>query len=131
MWKHLVLAAFLAALPAAAAVADTAAPGRWQTIGFKDVGRGVDRDSISLPGQRRFAQIRLCAVRHPIRLHDFTVRFANDNYQRLPVRRFLEPNHCTRPLDFYGRRHNVDRIWLTYERIGGVGGTPVIYVQAR
>ncbi len=130
MWKHLALAGLLAAATAAPAIADTTPRGAWRTIGFKDVGRGVDKDSISLPGSRRYVAIRLCAVRRPITMYDFTVGFANGEYQKLPVRSTIRPNQCTRAIDFYGRRHNIDRVYLTYERIRD-RGTPVVYVQAR
>jgi hypothetical protein len=130
MMKQLALAGALAIATATSAVADRAPLREWTTIGSKEVGRGLDKDSISVPGKRRYGEVRLCVVQRPIRIFDFTVRFANDEYQKLQVRNTLKPNQCTRSIDLYGKRRNVERVWLTYERIRN-RGTPVIYVQAR
>jgi hypothetical protein len=118
--KPLLLATAL--MTAAAAVATPAAA--WDHLGTRDVRDAVDRDTISLPGARRFDRIRLCVYERPVHFIDVTVRFANGARQDVPVRARLRPGECTRAVDLIGDDRNITAVDMVYEantRRRGVG----------
>lgn len=103
----------------------TAAPAAaWDLLGSRDVRDAVDRDTISLPGARRFERIRLCVYERPVHFIDVTVRFANGASQDMPVRARIRPGECTRALDLAGDDRNITAVDMVYEantRRRGVG----------
>ncbi|WP_155983446.1 hypothetical protein [Nitratireductor aquibiodomus] len=76
--------------------------GAWELIGKKNVTDRLDHDIIFKPGPRRFAQIRLCVSRNPVRFYDVDVRFANGGHQDVKIARRIEPGHCTRATNLKG-----------------------------
>jgi len=109
--KPLLLALALAAASVAAATPAAA----WDLLGSRDVRDAVDRDTISLPGARRFERIRLCVYERPVHFIDVTVRFANGASQDVPVRARIRPGQCTRALDLVGDDRNITAVDMAYE----------------
>lgn len=117
-------------LAAAAAAALTTPAFAWDLLGARDVLDRVDHDSISLPGQRSFERIRLCAYERPVHLIDVDVHFANGGHQDVPVRARVQPGQCTRAIDLVGDDRNISSVSMTYEantRRRGVHATIRLY----
>lgn len=129
--RHGLLA--MVALGSAAVLATGAAEAQgrdgWRTVGTKSV-RGGDSDTIQLPGNVRFRQVRLCAFNAPLHMIDFDVRFQNGRNQDVAVRNRINPGTCTRNIDLQGER-DIRSIRLRYEPILRGVGRPVVRVQAR
>jgi hypothetical protein len=121
--------AFVASALAAPAAAQSDS-NNWRVVGYKTVG-GHDSDTIQLPGDRRFRQIRLCAYNQPIRMRDLDVRFANGRKQDVEVRNRINPGTCTRNIDLEGDRRDIASIRMRYEPITRTAQRPLIRVQAR
>ena len=103
---------------ALAIVAQIAVPSHawaWDELGTRDVRDAVDRDSISLPGKRRFDRIKLCAYQRPVHLIDLKVRFANGGTQDVAVRGRIRPGDCTRAIELAGDDRNITAIDMIYE----------------
>ena len=112
------------------AVAQQFDPG-WKVIGFRTVRPGTDTDWISTPGALRFRQLRLCAENAPISIIDVDVHFANGGHQDFNFANVLGAGGCTRALNLDGRRRDIARIRIKYERIVKAPITPVVRVSAR
>jgi hypothetical protein len=104
---------------------------RWETIGSREVNGGFDRDIIAVRGNERFRAIRLCANRHPVRLIDADVVYANGARQDMQAAALLSPGECTRPLNLNGRRRDIQSIRLSYVKFRLFARPPVLTVQAR
>lgn len=126
----LALGATALVLPAIAE-AQPRRPANWQVIGFKVVNGAADTDTIRLPGQQRFSQLRLCAYNAPLRLRDFDVRFENGGRQDVSTRERINPGTCTRAIDLTGRRRDITNVRLRYERIQRGMRAPLVRVSAR
>lgn len=90
--------------------------GRWEELGCKRVGFGVDRDVIRV-GRRegRFEAIRLEASENTVHLLDVKVVYGNGAPDDLRVQSELRAGQSTRPLDLRGRRErSIQEIQLTY-----------------
>ena len=103
----------------------------WRVIGFRTVRPGTDTDWIATPGALRFRQLRLCAENAPINILDVDVHFANGGHQDFDFANFLGAGGCTRALNLEGRRRDIARIRIKYERIARAAITPVVRVSAR
>lgn len=111
-----ILAALIGASPALG----------WDLLGQRDVRDAVDHDTISLPGDRQFSRIRLCAYQRPVHFIDVKVRFANGTEQDVAVRARVQPGECTRAIDLVGTDRNIRAVDMVYEantRRRGVGGS--------
>ena len=126
----LAMAAIGGAMVVAAAPVGAQGAYNWRVIGFKTVD-GHDSDTINLPGDRRFRQIRLCAYNAPLRMRDLDVRFDNGRRQDVVVRSRINPGTCTRNIDLQGERRDIRHIRLRYEPIARGARRPVVRVQAR
>ena len=122
---------------AGAAIALTVGPagaqqrGDWRTIGYKTVNGGTDVDRINVRGDRRFREVRLCVFNAPLRMRDFDVRFENNQRQDVSVRQRIGAGTCTRNVDLYGNRRDIEWIRLKYEPIARGYTRPIVRVQAR
>jgi hypothetical protein len=87
----------------------------WTMLGKREVNDRVDRDVISVPGSRRFGQVRLCAYDHAVRIYDVDVRFRNGGNQDVKVRALLQPGSCTRNIALKGPRRNISSVSFSYE----------------
>jgi len=96
----------LAAMPSAFA---------WDELGYRDVRDAVDHDTISLPGNRKFDRIKVCAYRRQVHMLDLKVRFANGGSQDVAVRARLRPGTCTRNIDLVGDDRNITAVDMVYE----------------
>lgn len=103
----------------------------WDTIGYQTVDRGQDRDTITVRGNERHRQIRVCAIGQPFRLIDAQAQFANGGTQDIASPQRLRAGSCTRPLDLRGQRRNLARVSLTYDKIGRRFLPPLVRIQAR
>lgn len=117
------------ALVATASVAE-AQRGRWQVIGFREVGFAIDRDVIPVRGSDRHRQVRLCAFGGAIRIFDLDIRYANGRNQDVRVRAIIAPGRCSRAIDLAGRTRNIREVRIVYERVRRRSNT-VVRVQAR
>lgn len=103
----------------------------WRVIGFKVVNGSSDTDTVRLPGQQRFRQLRLCAYNAPLRLRDFDVQFENGGRQDVSTRERINPGTCTRAIDLKGQRRDITRVTLRYDRIQRGMRVPLVRVSAR
>jgi hypothetical protein len=111
--------------------ADAQRWGRWRTIGYKTVDRGVDTDRINLPGDQRFRQVRLCVFNAPLVMRDFDIHFDNGRRQDVRVRQRIVAGTCTRNIDLLGNRRDISWIRLRYSPIRRGWTRPLVRVQAR
>jgi len=128
---NLLLGSAATAVTLAFAVPATAQSWNWRTIAFKTVASGTDRDTITVRGNTRYREVRLCAFNAPIRMRDFDIRFDNGGHQDVRVRQRIAAGTCTRAIGLEGKRRDIERIRLVYERLGYVHHRPLVRVQAR
>lgn len=106
----------LATLAAGAALVTASSPAMaWDHLGTRHVRDAVDRDSINLPGNRKFDRIRICVYGRPVHFIDVNVRFANGGVQDVPVRAVIRPGQCTRNIDLNGNDRNITSVQFVYE----------------
>lgn len=105
--------------------------GNWRTIAFTTVGSGTDTDRISVRGDRRYREVRLCAFNAPLRMRDFDIRFENGQRQDVRVRERIRAGTCTRNIDLAGNRRDVEWVRLRYEPIRRGFTRPIVRLQAR
>jgi hypothetical protein len=131
--------AFLTAIGAGAIAFAASAPAdaqryffrNWQTIGYKTVSGGIDRDRISVRGDRRYRAVRLCVFNAPLVMRDFDIRYDNGRRQDVGVRQRIRAGTCTRAIDLAGGRRDIRYIELTYSPIARRYARPIVRVQAR
>lgn len=126
--KHLIILSSIAliALPTGAA-----AQRGWDTIGYRTVGAGSDRDSIPVRGNERHRQIRICSINRPIGLQNVRVRFNNGARQDIRTRQILRGGACTVAKDLRGRGRNLRTVDITYTKLQRGILPPLVRVQAR
>lgn len=112
MKMKLLLAGAVMLISSAASAAPAAA---WDLLGTRIVSDRMDHDVIAVPGHRRYAQIKICVARHPVRFYDVDVYYHNGDHQDVSVRSRINPGECTRNIDLNGRRRDIQRISLRYE----------------
>jgi hypothetical protein len=124
------------ALTAATVAATSAAPAvaqrwnSWRTIAYTTV-RGHDSDTIRVPGNARYRQMRVCVFGGPIHMRDVDVRFRNGGRQDIGTRSLMRPGTCTRNLDLRGRYRDVTQVRLKYAPLARGWARPVVRVQVR
>lgn len=104
----------------------------WQLLGTREVKHFGERDTIFTPGHQQFKQVKLCAYRRPVRLYDIDVVFRRGGHQDVNVRRVLNPGECTRSIDLYGHRRDIQLVQLAYETLGyprGPGALVQVYAR--
>lgn len=121
----------LVAITATAATPVLAQQRNWDTIGFQTVDRGRDRDLITVRGNERHRQVRICAIGQPFRLIDAQAQFSNGGSQDIANPQRLRAGTCTNALDLRGKRRNLAQVSLTYEKIGRRLLPPLVRIQAR
>ncbi len=126
--KHcawLALAGAIAALsPFAAAAAD------WEHIGTQQADFKADRDEIKVRGNDKYKSIKLCVEVAPLRMKDLDLVYGNGEHQDIKVRADFQPGSCTRIIDLKGKKRNIDKVVMVYNRIRG-NDPAVVYVYAR
>lgn len=118
----------LAAAMMMAPAPSQAAP--WELIGVRTVHWGVDRDVVAVKGNDRHRQIRICVSGRPLHILDLDVVFANGGRQDVRVRSLIAPGTCTRAIDLRGKRRNIARIVMVYQRLT-IFFSPIVRVYAR
>jgi hypothetical protein len=104
----------------------------WTLLGTRVVSDRMDSDVISVPGRARYAQIKICVYRNPIRVYDIDVRYRNGDNQDISVRHRLRAGQCTRNIDLDGRRRDIRSIRMMYEETSwGRGRTATVRVFGR
>jgi hypothetical protein len=124
----------LAAIGAAAAMIAMPASAQrwsWRTIAYKTVNGGTDVDRISVPGGRRWHEVRLCVFNAPLRMRDFDIRFDNGQHRDVDVRQRIGAGQCTRNVDLPGATRDIRWIRLKYEPIARGFTRPIVRVQVR
>jgi hypothetical protein len=89
----------------------------WELIGTRRVDFRAERDTVFAAGYQRYGQIKVCAYRQPVRLYDLDVYFHNGGHQDVPVRAVLNPGQCTRAIDLYGHRRNIQAVSFIYRSL--------------
>ena len=125
-----ILAAAVTALGASGASAQWL-PRGWHVVGYKTVNGRHDTDFVYVPGRQAFRQIRLCAFNAPLRLRDFRIQFANGRWQDVRTRQYLAPGICTRNVDLNGRRRDIWRVRLKFDRVALRARAPLVRIAAR
>lgn len=112
-----------------AAVGPGRPTGRWQTLGTRLVGFGVERDTVSGRGEGRFRAIRLCVARARLHIRDLDVRFGNGERQDVPVQRAINPGQCTPALDLRGGSRRVRQVNMLYNAVPNFRGQALVTLQ--
>ena len=120
---------------AAAALSLTAAASpamAWTEVARRIVADRMDVDVVDLPGWRRYDEIKLCVLRHPVKFYDLDVNFANGGHQDIEVRDRINPGDCTRNIDLRGYDRDITSIKLKYEETSwGRRKTATVVIWAR
>ncbi|MHC4391464.1 MAG: hypothetical protein ACYS22_09105 [Planctomycetota bacterium] len=92
---------------------------KWEHLGSKVVGFGVDHDIIAVTASEgRFTKIRLHIAEEPIFLGDLKVHFGNGETQDVKVSLVHKAGSHTRVIDLNGGRRVIKSISLTYRTVG-------------
>lgn len=91
----------------------------WEQIGYQQADGKRDRDEVTVSGNDRHKQIRICVENSPVRILDLNVRFANGGKQDVRVRNRFAPGSCSRAIDLQGKRRNINKIVVLYTDKGG------------
>jgi Protein of unknown function (DUF2541) len=111
--KKSYVAAAAVALVSTLAVATPAFA--WDLLGTFNVRDRVDVDTLTLPGNRTFQRIKVCAYRHPVHIIDIDIHYANGGHQDVDTRWQINAGDCTRNIDLNGANRNISAIVLKYE----------------
>lgn len=111
--KKSYVAAAAVALVSTLAVATPALA--WDLLGTFNVRDRVDVDTLTLPGNRTFSRIKVCAHRHPVHIIDIDIHYANGGHQDVDTRWQINRGDCTRAIDLNGANRNITAIVLKYE----------------
>jgi hypothetical protein len=124
---YLALAAATVSLTAAATPALA-----WTEVARRVVTDRMDVDVVALPGWKRYDEIKLCVLRHPVKFYDLDVNFANGGHQDIEVRDRINPGGCTRNIDLRGYDRDITSIKLKYEETSwGRRKTATVVIWAR
>lgn len=104
-----------AAATLVSAIAITTPAYAWDLLGQLNVRERVDVDTITLPGNRKFDRIKVCAYRNPVHIIDIDVHYENGGHQDIDTRWQIQPGDCTRNIDLNGNNRNIRAIVLKYE----------------
>ena len=105
----------LLATLALAAASPAAAQGGWTFLGDKTVNDAGDRDAVNLPGSNRYARVRICVDKAPVRFYDLSVHFGNGGSQDVKMAALINPGGCTRAIDLKGGARDITKISFLYE----------------
>ena len=127
MKSKYILATTLVALSTAFAASPAAA---WDQVAERIVTDRYDVDVIHLPGDRKFARLKVCVYGNPVHFYDFDVFFRNGGHQDVSVRSRINAGECTRVVDLEGGRRNITRIKFKYEETSWFVGRAIVRVFA-
>jgi hypothetical protein len=117
------LALLVMAMPA------SARDGRWELLGQKSVGFGVDRDVVTVGAKDgRFTAIQLRVKGNDIELLDIDVIYGNGQRDDLQVRSIIRAGSATRAIDLKGQNRVIDRVVLKYRSRPNFRGQAVVEV---
>jgi hypothetical protein len=102
----------------------------WDQVAERIVTDRFDVDVIHLPGDRRFARVKVCVADNPVHFYDFDIFFRNGGHQDVSVRSRINPGECTRNIDLKGGMRNIDRIKFKYEETSWFIGRATVRVFA-
>ena len=126
--KTIFLTAAAATLTSSLSLSTPALASGWDLLGTLNVREQVDVDTITLPGNRKFDRIRICAYRAPVRIIDIDVHYENGGHQDISTRWEIRPGDCTRNIDLNGNNRNIRAIALKYEENSWRLGTATVRV---
>ena len=86
----------------------------WREVNTTDVSRvGWTHRVIRVPGTPRVHEVRLCAERNRIRLHDARARFSNNRFQTLHLPSQLASGRCTNAIRLASAPRNLSSVEVT------------------
>ena len=103
--------------------------GDWVRLGCKDVRFLVDRDTLRVGRDGRFAALRLKVRNAPVEMFSLRVTFGNGARLDVPVREVLLPGMGSRPIDLVGNNRGIDRIDMLYRSIPTNKGTAEVCID--
>ncbi len=103
--------------------------GDWVRLGCKDVRILVDRDTLRVGRDGRFAALRLKVRNAPVEMFSLRVTFGNGARLDVPVREVLLPGTGSRPIDLMGNNRGIDRIDMLYRSIPTNKGTAEVCID--
>lgn len=103
--------------------------GEWVRLGCKDVRFLVDRDTLRVGREGRFAALRLRVRNAPVEMFSLRVTFGNGARLDLPVREVILPGSGSRPIDLVGNNRGIDRIDMLYRSIPTNKGTAEVCID--
>lgn len=125
--KMVLATAFAAALSTLTFAAPALA---WDEIAVREVTDRYDVDVVNLPGDRKFARVKVCVYGNPVHFYDFDIFFRNGGHQDVSVRSRINAGECTRVIDLKGGRRNIDRIKFKYEETSWFIGRATVRILA-
>ena len=92
--------------------------GSWRTLGDADVSRlGWDHRVIHVRGNPTLSDLRFCAERNRIRLHDARARFSNGRFQTLRPPLTVNSGSCTGSLSLNNQRAGLMSVDVTVSTV--------------
>lgn len=93
------------------------APAEWSRLGCKEVKFLVDRDTLKVNREGRFAALRLGVRKAPVEMFNLRVTYLSGVKQDVPVREMIPPGGVSRPIELLGRERGIERIEMIYRSI--------------
>lgn len=122
-----LLSAVLMMAPAQAQRRGAAPAGQWIKLGERQVGFGVDRDTIQVGRQEgRFRALKIVVRGADIFLNDLRVTYGNGQTEDLAVNAQVLANSESFPLDLKGDARFISRVDLIYQARPGYGGRALV-----
>lgn len=117
----------MATAPAQAQRRGGAPAGQWIKLGERQVGFGVDRDSIQVGRHEgRFRALKIVVRGADIHLNDLRVTYGNGQTEDLVVDALVRANSESMPLDLKGDARFITRVDLVYRAQPGYGGRALV-----
>ena len=108
------------------------APGRWESLGQREVDFRNDHDQIDVGrSEGRFKQLQIRVKDAPIEVSNMVVTFANDQTFSPKIRQRFSQGSGSRVIDLPGNRRTIKRIDFDYKSISRREGKGTVEVLAR
>jgi len=90
-------------------------------LGERVVNYGSEKDTILVPGAKKYRSVQLCVKVHAVRFRDVDAVFGNGGRQDFKLRRVIGKGECTRWINLRGPKRNITKIVLRYDTYGNAG----------
>lgn len=115
----LLLLALASAFPAHAA---------WRVLGIIKADKGLDRDEVTVSGNRTYRQIKLKADAADVEIESLHVVYGSGEPDKIDVRRTIRAGTTTFPLDLKGSARVIRKVVLWYKTTPGASKTAIVTI---